>query len=158
MEYQEYPKALYLAGQMLLVGDAEQEDAARADGYDDWHADSARGETVEETPAEPCAPVVDLAETENRLREWELQLTAREDDLSAREATLAEAVACHEATVQAQQAAAQLSSDTGGDTGTAGDPPLDREALKARATELGLTFARNITTENLAALVAEAQP
>jgi hypothetical protein len=42
MEFQEYPKALYLAGQALIVEDAGQEDAARADGYDDWHTDHAR--------------------------------------------------------------------------------------------------------------------
>lgn len=35
--------------------------------------------------------------------------------------------------------------------------PLDREALKARAAELGLTFANNIKTEKLAELVAAAQ-
>ncbi|MFK3738956.1 hypothetical protein [Massilia sp. TN1-12] len=38
----EYPKALYLSGQQLVVDDAEQEGAARADGYDDWHADHER--------------------------------------------------------------------------------------------------------------------
>lgn len=34
------------------------------------------------------------------------------------------------------------------------DPALDRDALKARATELGLTFARNIKADKLAALIA----
>lgn len=38
----EYPKALYLSGQALIVDNAEQEGAARADGYDDWHADHER--------------------------------------------------------------------------------------------------------------------
>lgn len=38
----EYPKALYLSGQQLVVDDAEQEGTARADGYDDWHADHDR--------------------------------------------------------------------------------------------------------------------
>lgn len=83
---QEYPKALYLAGQQLLVDDASQEATARADGYDDWQADHAR------------------------MTEGDRQEQA-----------------------------------------------LDREALKARASELGLAFARNISTEALAALVAEAE-
>lgn len=34
--------------------------------------------------------------------------------------------------------------------------PLDRDALKARADELGVTYPRNIGTEKLAALVAAA--
>lgn len=38
----EYPKALYLSGQQLLVDDAEQEAIARESGYDDWHADNSR--------------------------------------------------------------------------------------------------------------------
>lgn len=84
---QEYPKCVYLAGQMLLVDDAKQEAAVRADGYDDWHADHAR--TNDTDPAEP--------------------------------------------------------------------EELDREALKARAVELGLSFARNISNEKLAELVAVAQ-
>jgi hypothetical protein len=85
--FQEYPKALYLAGQQLVADDKAQEAAARADGYDDWHADHAR--TNDTDPAEP--------------------------------------------------------------------DELDRNALKARATELGLSFARNISTENLAELVAAAK-
>lgn len=93
MEYQEYPKALYLAGQQLVVDDSEQEEAARADGYDDWHADHARTNGAEQAE-EPSA----------------------------------------------------------GD-----EQPLDREALKARATELGLPFAKTIKTEKLAELVAAAE-
>lgn len=89
---QEYPKALYLAGQQLVVEDAEQEEAARADGYDDWHADHAR------TTGE--------AEAKN-------------DDEQPAE--------------------------------------LDREALKARAAELGIKHAPNIGTDKLAALVAAAE-
>lgn len=87
MDFQEYPKALYLAGQQIVVDDAEQEEAARADGYDDWHADHART------------------------------------------------------------------------TGAADDEPeaLDRDALKARAAELGLEHPRNISTEKLAELVASAE-
>lgn len=90
MEHLEYPKALYLAGQQLIVEDAEQEDAARADGYDDWHADHAR-----------------------------------------------------------------TNGDADGATGT--EQPLDREALKTRAAELKLDYPRNIATDRLAALVAEAE-
>lgn len=86
MQFQEYPKALYLSGQQLVVDNAEQEDAARADGYDDWHADHER---------------------------------------------------------------------TNGDTDSkTDDEPLDRDALKALAAELGLDYARNISTEKLAELVA----
>lgn len=84
MEFIEYPKALYLAGQQIVVDDAEQEETARADGYDDWHADHARTEGAD----------------------------AEE---------------------------------------------LDRDALKARATELGIEHARNISTEKLAELVAAAE-
>lgn len=89
MQFQEFPKALYLSGQQLVVEDGEQEDAARADGYDDWHADQARtegGADQDEAPAE-----------------------------------------------------------------------LDRDALKARAAELGVDFARNVSTEKLAELVAAAE-
>ena len=86
MEFQEYPKALYLAGQQLVVEDSEQEEAARADGYDDWHADHARTEGADDQPAE-----------------------------------------------------------------------LDRDALKARANELGIDFARNVSTEKLAELIAAAE-
>ncbi|MEH6435778.1 hypothetical protein [Massilia sp. DD77] len=82
MEFLEYPKALYLSGQALVVDDEEQEDAARANGYDDWHADNER-------------------------------------------------------------------------MNTADDAALDRDALKAEAETLGIEFARNISTEKLAALVAE---
>lgn len=80
--FHEYPKALYRAGQQLVVDDSEQEDAARVDGYDDWHADHARTEGADE---------------------------------------------------------------------------LDRDALKARAAELGIEHARNISTEKLAELVAGAE-
>lgn len=82
---QQYPKALYLAGQMLIVDDEEQEAAARADGYDDWHDDHKRT------------------------------------------------------------------------TGADDEPELDRDALKARAAELGLHFAPNIKTTKLAELVAAAE-
>ena len=85
--FQEYPKALYLAGQPLVADDKAQEAAARADGYDDWHADHAR--TNDADPGEP--------------------------------------------------------------------EELDRDAIKARAAELGIEHARNISTEKLAELVAAAQ-
>lgn len=82
MEFLEYPKALYLAGQQIVVDDVEQEEAARADGYDDWHADHER---------------------------------------------------------------------------TSSPDALGRDALKARAAELGVEFAKNISTEKLADLVAAAE-
>jgi hypothetical protein len=94
MEFQEYPKALYLAGQQLVVEDSEQEEAARADGYDDWHADHAR------ITGEPEAKTGEQADDE---------------------------------------------------------APLDRDALKARAAELGVEFPKNIGTEKLAELVAAAE-
>lgn len=76
----EYPKALYLSGEVRIVDDLEQEEVAREEGYLDWQDDHAR-----------------------------------------------------------------LNEPT---------EPLDREALKARAAELGVEFPRNITTEKLAELVA----
>ena len=82
--FQEYPKALYLAGQQLVADDKAQEAAARADGYDDWHADHARTEGADADE-------------------------------------------------------------------------LDRDALKARAAELGIKHPRNISTENLAELVAASE-
>jgi hypothetical protein len=87
MEFMEYPKALYLAGQQLVVDNIEQEESARVDGYDDWHADHAR--TNDTDPHEP--------------------------------------------------------------------EELDRDALKARAAELGIEHARNISTEKLAELIAAAE-
>jgi hypothetical protein len=39
MEYQEYPKALYRNGDYLAVQDADEEAAAREDGYAGWHED-----------------------------------------------------------------------------------------------------------------------
>lgn len=82
MQFQEFPKALYLTGQQLVVENSEQEEAARDDGYDDWHADHER---------------------------------------------------------------------------TTGADALDRDALKARAAELGVKHAPNIGTERLAELVAAAE-
>lgn len=48
------------------------------------------------------------------------------------------------------------SKEDEGAGGSGDTDPLDREALKAKAKELGITFARNISTEQLAALVAGA--
>lgn len=48
---------------------------------------------------------------------------------------------------------ARLNEPTGTGTGAA-EQPLDREALKARATELGIDYPRNVTTEKLAELIA----
>lgn len=70
MEFQEYPKALYLAGQQLVVEDSEQEDAARADGYDDWHADHARTEGG----AEPDEQSAELDRDALKARAAELKL------------------------------------------------------------------------------------
>ena len=84
----EYPKALYKAGAQHNVDDLAQEDAARAEGWLDWHDDQARLN-------EPDA-----------------------------------------------------------DTPKADADPLDREALKAKAAELGLQHAPNIKTEKLAELIA----
>lgn len=80
--FQEFPKALYLAGQQLVVDDEHQEVMARESGYDDWQADHKRT------------------------------------------------------------------------TGEPEEVELDRDALKAEAIGLGLTFANNIKTEKLAELVA----
>lgn len=162
-EVQEYPKALYLAGQQLVVENAAQEDDAREDGYDDWPADAARGEAAGAPEAAEPAHQVDidvLRETETRLRDLELQLQERDEQLTARENELAsreEAVAAAEAGLAKKHAAAL--GDTPAPTGTdsTDGQPLDREALKARAAELGIEFARNITTEKLAELVAAAE-
>lgn len=88
MEFIEYPKALYLAGAYRQVDDAEQEAAARADGYDDWAADHERAN----------APAAEA------------------------------------------------------------EPAPTRDDLKARAAELGIEHAPNISTDKLAGLVAAAQP
>lgn len=85
MEIQEFPKALYLGGQQIVVEDSVAEDAARESGYLDWHDDYAR-----------------LTEADEQA-------------------------------------------------------PVDREALKARAAELGLTVAPNIPTKKLAELIASAE-
>lgn len=87
--FQEYPKALYQAGAQRIVDDLGQEDAARAEGWLDWHDDHAR---LSE-PQTPETPAADPA-------------------------------------------------------------PLDRDALKVEARELGINHAPNISTEKLAALVA----
>lgn len=104
MEFLEYPKALYLAGQQLVVDDSDQEDAARADGYDDWHADHAR------TTGEGDGHI-------------DLLKKSIESDLATQE--------------QPEE--------------------LDRDALKARAAELGIEHPKNISTEKLAELVSAAE-
>ncbi len=93
MEFQEYPKALYKAGAQHIVEDDEQEDAARDDGWLDWHDDHARLNEPDTAQTEAETPPVD-------------------------------------------------------------EQPLDREALKARAAELGIQHAPNIKTEKLAELIA----
>lgn len=47
MEYQEYPKALYLNGNLIAVADADAETAARAEGYLDHAEDLARADEQE---------------------------------------------------------------------------------------------------------------
>lgn len=42
--YHEYPKALYQAGELRTVADADDEAQARRDGFNDWHADQAADE------------------------------------------------------------------------------------------------------------------
>lgn len=160
---QEYPKALYLAGQQLVVENGAQEAAARESGYDDWPADAARSEAAAVPEAVEQSHHVDvevLRETEARLQDWEQQLrerderlTARWDELSAREETVAAA----ETALAEKQAAAQVDPSTSSNDGDGASQELDREALKARATELGIEFARNVTTEKLAELVAAAE-
>lgn len=58
MEYQEYPKALYRNGDYLAVPGADEEAAAREDGYAGWHEDQlatehARERSQEQTGAPP---------------------------------------------------------------------------------------------------------
>lgn len=51
----EYPKALYLHGEVRQVATVSEEESARADGYQDWLADH---EGVKEVaPAEGVEPV-----------------------------------------------------------------------------------------------------
>lgn len=40
--FQEYPKALYRAGELRTVADADDEAQARGEGFDGWHADQVR--------------------------------------------------------------------------------------------------------------------
>jgi len=163
MEFQEYPKALYNAGQQLVVDNAQQEATAREDGYDDWHADAARGEAVaapEATTQAHQADVDVLRETETRLADWEQQLRDRDEQLTARESEVAareRAVAAAEAELASKQHDAASAAPPSGDAGDVTGQPLDREALKARAAELNLDYPRNVTTEKLAELVAAAE-
>lgn len=55
--------------------------------------------------------------------------------------------------------AASLDHDGDGKPGgaAANDPPSERDALKARATELKLDFAKNISTDKLKDLVRDAE-
>lgn len=57
MEYQEYPKALYRNGDYLAVQDADEEAAAREDGYAGWHEDQLATEQARErSQAQTGAP------------------------------------------------------------------------------------------------------
>lgn len=42
--YQEYPKALYRNGVYHEVATVEAEEAARDEGFTDWHSDASRNE------------------------------------------------------------------------------------------------------------------
>lgn len=51
--HQEYPKALYKRGEYMAVSGFDEEELARADGWDDWAADNARLNTpVEEVESD----------------------------------------------------------------------------------------------------------
>lgn len=147
----EYPKALYLAGVQLVAQNSREEDVARTDGFDDWHADHARTtaaaesiDVVEDTP-DPRH----LANAEAHLIEMAIHLQAKEDELTARE----QAVAAREAALAEAEAARAAPLE---DVATGAQPPT-RDELKARAAEIGIEHAPNITTDKLAALVAGAQ-
>ncbi len=61
MEYQEYPKALYRNGDYLAVQGADDEAAAREDGYAGWHEDQlaieqARKHSQAQTGAPAASP------------------------------------------------------------------------------------------------------
>lgn len=90
MEFIDYPMALYRDGEYILVADAEDEEARRAERWTDWGADQERMTT----PADSAEETIDAA--------------------------------------------------------------LDRDALKAKAAELGIAYARTITTPKLAELVEAA--
>jgi hypothetical protein len=153
----EYPKALYLNGACLNVEDADNEASARADGYDDWHADHERAAAPAEAikAQAEVAPGPDpehLAELEAELREREMHLQAMDDELTARE----HAVAAREEAAAAAEVAASAPPALPADV-AAEDQTPGRDALKARAAELGIGFPPNIKTDKLAALVAAAQ-
>lgn len=78
--------------------------------------------------------------------------TTTVDSEEAHDAALADG--WHETSVEARGAAAALVADVDQVKHDETAPPT-RAELKAKATELGLTFAHNITTDKLAALVAD---
>jgi len=52
--HQEYPKALYKRGEYMAVANFDEEESARADGWDDWAADHARlNAPADEVEGEP---------------------------------------------------------------------------------------------------------
>jgi uncharacterized protein YhaN len=131
---------------------SEEELDAAGDGWVDSPADHAP-----RAAAQGVSQGADkLAAAEAHLTKWAEQLQAKEAELDARAERLnAQALEQDEMQTQldareadlAAREAALAPSDAG---------ELDRDALKARATELGIDFPRNITTEKLAELVAAA--
>jgi hypothetical protein len=50
----EYPKAQYRNGEYMAVADRDEEDAAAADGWTDWHSDQERIAHEAETSGAPA--------------------------------------------------------------------------------------------------------
>ena len=92
--------------------------------------------------------VDELRAAQARLADWDAQLREREEQLAAREKAVAAAEAAF-----ADKLAAASTAPVAGDNGANAPQELDRDALKARATELGIEFARNVSTEKLAELI-----
>lgn len=149
MQFQEYPKALYRQGQIKTVHDERDEHAARADGFDDWAADNDACLVAAAEAATPAPTEEELRRGADRLREWDAELLAKQHDLAEREEHIAAAeqdLAAREAAFAERLAAVEKPID-----------PPTRDELKAQAAALGIEHAPNISTEKLAALVAEHQ-
>lgn len=110
-------------------------------------AESASTSTVVTQPQRQV-DVDALRAAEVRLADRDMQLREREEQLASREEALATAEVAF-----AEKQAASNAAPAAGDSGADAPQELDRDALKARATELGIEFARNVTTEKLAELI-----
>lgn len=129
MQFQEYPKALYLAGAMAMAADRMQEADLREAGYEEWRADQQR---MKHDAAAPKPNVPDtsaledakaqLLELETHLIAKDQNLVAKEQELAMREAQLAEA----EAGLAARVAMAGTDADKVGDS-LAPPPPADEK-------------------------------